>query len=312
MAVLSFTTRLYYRLRWLIPRRGQIGLRRLRARLLMPRWRDRWPIDPASSRKPDHWTGWPEGRQFALVLTHDVELTRGCERCERVADMEERLGFRSSFTLVPERYPIRPEMRHDLARRGFEIAIHGLKHDGKLYSSRRVFRERAARINEYLKAWNAVGFRSPYMHHNLDWIHDLDIEYDASTFDVDPFEPQPAGVGTIFPFWKADAASGRGYVELPYTLPQDLTVFVMMRNRSIDIWQRKLEWIAEQGGMALLLVHPDYMNFGSSAMQCDEYPASLYEDFLRHVHERYAGRYWQALPREVARFWAQNYRTGGR
>ena len=38
------------------------------------------------------------------------------------------------------------------------------------------------------------------MYHNLDWIHDLDIYYDASTFDTDPFEPQPDGFKTIYPF----------------------------------------------------------------------------------------------------------------
>jgi hypothetical protein len=36
---------------------------------------------------------------------------------------------------------------------------------------------------------------------NLDWLGDLNIQYDGSTFDTDPFEPQPDGAGTIFPFW---------------------------------------------------------------------------------------------------------------
>jgi len=39
------------------------------------------------------------------------------------------------------------------------------------------------------------------MFHNLKWIHDLNISYDASTFDTDPFEPQHDRAGTIFPFW---------------------------------------------------------------------------------------------------------------
>jgi hypothetical protein len=39
------------------------------------------------------------------------------------------------------------------------------------------------------------------MYHDLELLHHLDIEYDASTFDTDPFEPQPDGMGTIFPFW---------------------------------------------------------------------------------------------------------------
>ena len=46
-----------------------------------------------------------------------------------------------------------------------------------------------------------MGFRTPTMFHHLEWTGELDIEYDSSTFDTDPFEPQPDGVGTIFPFW---------------------------------------------------------------------------------------------------------------
>ena len=52
-----------------------------------------------------------------------------------------------------------------------------------------------------MREWNAVGFRSGFMHHNLDWLHDLEVSYDSSTFDTDPFEPQPDGANTIFPFW---------------------------------------------------------------------------------------------------------------
>ena len=55
------------------------------------------------------------------------------------------------------------------------------------------------------------------MFRNLDWYHQLEVGYDASTFDTDPFEPQADGAGTIFPFWvRSPAEAGRpGYVELP-------------------------------------------------------------------------------------------------
>jgi hypothetical protein len=48
----------------------------------------------------------------------------------------------------------------------------------------------------------------------------------------------------------------RGYVELPYPLPQDFTLFTVMREKDIDIWKKKLDWIVEKGGMALLITHP--------------------------------------------------------
>jgi glycosyltransferase involved in cell wall biosynthesis len=127
------------------------------------------------------------------------------------------------------------------------------------------------------------------------------VEYDSSTFDIDPFEPQPDAVETIFPFWVPGAA-GNGYVELPYTLVQDFSLFVVLRDRNIDVWKRKLEWVAENGGMALLNSHPDYMCFEGEP-QRDEFPIAYYEEFLRHVSDQYKGTFWQALPREVARYY---------
>jgi len=54
-----------------------------------------------------------------------------------------------------------------------------------------------------------------------------------------------------------------------------------------------------------VLTHPDYMDFaGKPAV--DEYPVGYYEDLLRHVEDRYEGMYWNALPREVARFWSSS------
>ena len=152
-----------------------------------------------------------------------------------------------------------------------------------------------------------VGFRSPAMHHNLNWLRDLDIEYDLSTFDTDPFEPQPDGMGTIFPFPVKEDGCRKGYIEMPYTLPQDSTLFVIMREKTIDIWKRKLDWVAEQGGMVLLNTHPDYMNFTKASPGLEEYPASYYSELLEYIKNRYGGEYWHPLPRDMARFWADKY-----
>ena len=89
----------------------------------------------------------------------------------------------------------------------------------------------------------------------------LNIEYDSSTFDTDPFEAQPDGVKSVFPFWVAGISPRVGYVELPYTLPQDFTLFILLKEKDITIWKQKLSWIAKKGGMALVITHPDYMNF---------------------------------------------------
>src|SRR5215467_3735204 len=64
---------------------------------------------------------------------------------------------------------------------------------------------------------------------------------------------------------------------------------------------RKLDWIAKHGGMALVDVHPDYMSFNGSWKTANKYPAALYREFLTYLKTRYAGEYWHALPRDVAK-----------
>ena len=288
-------------------------MRRLYARQILKRCGAVWPIKDSAGAKPEGWPGWPEGRQFAFVLTHDVESQRGLERVKALAEMEMELGFRSSFNFVPEgEYRVPNELRSWLTERGFEVGIHDLHHDGKLYASRKAFHRSAARINYYLREWNAVGFRSAFMLHNLEWIGDLDILYDASTFDTDPFEPQPDGANTIFPFWVDSRPSTlnsqpstlehprRGYVELPYTLPQDSTMFLFLEEKSNGIWKKKLDWIAAKGGMALVNVHPDYFSFSGVIRNGEEFPPWHYRDFLLHLKDRYSEAFWHPHPKELA------------
>ncbi len=301
----------YYRLKPAIPRRWQICLRRNVIRATKAKALVNWPIMPSAALQPINWPGWPAGKQFAVVLTHDVESSRGQEQVPSLMELEQDLGFRSTFNFVPERYPIDDDLREHLRANDFEIGVHGLYHDGLLYQSLDVFRQRAGQINRYLKEWQAVGFRSPAMHHNLDWIHLLNIEYDMSTFDTDPFEPQADGVGTIFPFWVQNPRQFSGYVELPYTLPQDFTLFVLMQEKSIRIWKRKLDWIARNGGMVLLNTHPDYMHFSRQTPLFDQFTVRHYTDLLNYIRTRYNGQYWAALPREVAAYIQQHQAENG-
>jgi hypothetical protein len=348
--------RIYYGLKPFIPQSLRTAIRRKLATRLRRNIGDVWPIMPGSERPPEDWPGWPHGKEFALVLTHDVESEAGLRTCRSLMELELDLGFRSSFNFIPEgSYQVPVELRKELTARGFEVGIHDLKHDGWLFASRRTFKRRAARINDYVREWGASGFRSGFMFRNLDWLHALDVQYDASTFDTDPFEPQPDGRHTIFPFWvpapfaknselkhrksevrgqssngtdqkrKAgdhrsefidqiselspqssavtghSAHAGGGYVELPYTLPQDFTLFILLQEKTPEIWLRKLDWIAQNGGMALVDVHPDYLCF-DDAPGSMQYPVSHYKFFLDYVNRHYAGAFWNATPRNVARF----------
>ena len=317
---MPFLNEIYYNLKRFIPRPLQLSLRRYFIRRKMASCADVWPIDPRAGRPPEYGcecepanpaikdsqacactSVWPAGKQFAIVITHDVETKGGLNHCMTLAEADERFGFRASFNFVAGEYPIPEALRHNLTKRGFEIGVHGLYHRSNPFRSPSVFQKQAIAINRTLKEWGAVGFRCPSMYHDLDLLHQLDIEYDASTFDTDPFEPQPDGMGTIFPFWVPGRNGQKGYVELPYTLPQDFLLFVILQEKSIDIWKRKLDWIAAQGGMALFITHPEYMSFNGDQGP-DKYPARYYEEFLDYIRSTYAGRYWNPVTKDLAQW----------
>lgn len=309
--------RLYYSVKPWIPRRLRIAARRMLVSYQLQYAQGIWPILPGTERIPEGWPGWPEGRKFALVLTHDVEGASGVTRCSELARIERDLGFRSSFNFIPEgTYETPRALREELVGGGFEVGIHDLKHNGRLFESRSRFGRLAVKINRYLKDWGAVGFRSGFMLHEPDWLHDLNLEYDLSTFDTDPFEPQPEGGHTIFPFWVPFRGSNgaiekpEGYVELPYTLPQDSTLFVLLKEQTPEIWLRKLDWIVAHGGMALVNIHPDYLRFETGSREFGTYSFELVRQFLDYVRTKYAGQYWNPCPRELARWYRIAMRGG--
>lgn len=302
---LKATRRVYYRVRPLLPpvararlRKVALGRGDVQTDALL-----RWPVEDryvAFQRRTvrellrlkgverlPHVAFWPEGKTFALVLTHDVESETGVGFVRAVAGLEERYGVRSSFNFVPELYPLDHALMDELRGRGFEVGVHGLTHDGRLFSSRRRFDHEAPRINSYLRRWDASGFRSPMTHRHPEWMQDLDMDYDLSFFDTDPFEPIPGGTMSIWPF-----TIGR-FLELPYTLVQDHTLMVTLGESTPRLWIEKVGFVERNHGMALVNSHPDYL-LAPGAL-------ALYEELLRHATARPGC--WNALPAEVARWW---------
>jgi peptidoglycan/xylan/chitin deacetylase (PgdA/CDA1 family) len=300
---LSPATHLYYRLKPVVPRRLRNLLRQFHKPLAQAGFPLGWPIEEryarfqwevlrqylVGTRKPTvTYRGlWPHGRRFAFVITHDIEAAKGQAHARAVADLDERWGFRSSFNFVPELYPLDKGLIEDLRQRGFEIGVHGLRHDARLFSSEAEFRRRAARINQHMRDLGAVGFRSPLTMRNPAWMQALDVEYDSSFFDTDPCEPLPGGTMSIWPFFIGQ------FVELPYTLLQDSTLVNILGETTPDTWLRKVDFVERYHGMALINTHPDWL----SASRTWE----VYAEFLRAMSE--CGSCWHALPQDVARWW---------
>ncbi len=304
--------RVYYLLKPYTPWRLRMSLRRVLAKRTLQASRAHWPILETAAEAPEGWPGWPDGKRFAFVLTHDVEGPAGLEKCRALAELEMEMGVRSTFNFVPEgQYQVPASLREWLVENGFEVGVHDLRHDGRLFGSQAKFSRNAERINHYLKDWKATGFRAGFMLRKLDWLHQLDVRYDASTFDTDPFEFQSDGAGSIFPFWIPSPSSPddltsppadrkNGYIELPYTLPQDSTLFLLLQQTSPEVWLRKLDWIAKHGGMALVNVHPDYLQFDGEKPSSKTYSVAHYRALLEHVRMRYGRDHWQATAGELA------------
>jgi hypothetical protein len=142
-------------------------------------------------------------------------------------------------------------------------------------------------VNKYLKEWNATGFRAELTLRQPEWMQALDIDYDLSFFDTDPFEPIPGGTMSIWPF-----SIGR-FIELPYTLVQDYTLTSILNETTPRIWLEKVDFIERFHGMALVNTHPDYLKSKSTW--------DVYYQFLNKMKK--CNCYWHALPCEVAKWW---------
>ena len=142
--------RVYYAIKPLIPRTLQIAFRRLLVPLTLRRYRSIWPINPQARTHPKGWIGWAENKKFALVLTHDVDTAKGEDRCLDLMKIDKDAGFRSAFYFVPGRVRKSATIIPELKRNGFEVGVHDLFHDGKLFKSRPIFQKRAMLINGFI------------------------------------------------------------------------------------------------------------------------------------------------------------------
>jgi hypothetical protein len=297
----------YYRVRPAIPRRAQIALRRVASRAQARTRFPRWPLEPGLhdlydflfgllgevAREPVPWIApWPDGYSWALVLTHDVETEVGYRHLDLLRDVELLSGRRSSWNFVPRRYVVADEVVRSLTDAGFEVGVHGLYHDGHDVSVSTVA-QRLPGIREAADRWAASGFRSPATRRVWELMPRLGFDYDSSYPDTDPFEPDAGGCCTWLPFFNGDT------VELPITLPQDHTLFAILR-RDESLWLEKAEELRRRGGLALLITHPDYM--------LEERHRDAYTRFLAAFSEDATA--WAALPRDVSAWWRS--RAGSR
>jgi hypothetical protein len=203
------------------------------------------------------------------------------------------IDLRSSWNFVPERYRLDSSIVDGLREGGFEIGVHGARHDGRDLASRQLLEQRLPVMRAAAERWQAVGFRSPATQRAWDLMPLLAFDYDSSYPDTDPYEPQAGGCCTWLPFFN------RELVELPLTMPQDHTLFVLLGHTDASLWLEKTEHLQAAGGMVLLNTHPDY--------QVDGRALNAYRTYLQSVTPDSTA--WHALPSEVNAWWRRRAAT---
>jgi hypothetical protein len=308
-AVKGLARKAYYRVRPLLPRSAQLSMRRMFSRVQRRQRFPAWPAETALhdlvdrllqfaaevADEPVPWLApWPTPYTWALVLTHDVESGVGYSRIDAICEQEAALGYRSAWNLVPQRdYAVEDDLVARLWNTGWEVGVHGLHHDGRDLESERLLHERLPEIRQWAERWKATGFRAPATQRAWSLMPVLGFDYDSSYPDTDPFEPQGGGCCSWLPFFNGDL------LELPITLPQDHTLFAILRERDAARWIEKAALLRERGGMALLDTHPDYLG--------DKPAASAYLEFLKTYTDD--ASVWRALPSDVAAWWRRRAAT---
>ena len=299
--------RLYYSLRPLttLPIRKQI--QRFHARGWEKQSFPKWPVDTTVEEiseslllmsmmakgvttVPFVWF-WPDGASGCLAMTHDVETGSGRDRCADLMDVDEAYAIKAAFGIVPEqRYEVTPNLIDTIQRRGFEVIIQDLNHDGRLFDERGEFLRRAKMINQYAKQYGAKGFRAAVLYRKPEWYDALELSFEMSIPNVAHLDPQRGGCCTVTPYFIGDI------LELPVTTVQDYTLFHVLDEASIDLWKAQIDLILRKNGFMSFIIHPDYV------MNDETLP--IYEGLLAYLRELSRKiPIWSALPSEVDRWW---------
>jgi hypothetical protein len=299
----------YYLIRPLLP----VAVRKHLQRMHLKGWDQisfpRWPVDRTVNelferlillalkaqgleRIPFVWF-WPDGAPSSAIMTHDVETGRGRDFCTTLMDIDDAYGIKASFQVVPEeRYEVTQNYLDSITKRGFEVAVQDLNHDGRLYKNRQQFVERVRKINAYRRLWGADGFRAAVLYRRQEWFDDLEFAYDMSVPNVAHLDPQRGGCCTVMPFFVGKL------LELPVTTIQDYSLFHILGDYRIDLWKTQIELIMEKQGLLSFIIHPDYVTTAPER--------KVFESLLSHLAGlRRDKGVWIATPGEVNRWWRQ-------
>jgi len=239
---------------------------------------------------------WPEGAEFAVLLTHDVDTAASFSAAGKVSKIEAGHGIRSCWNITGRLF--RKHSRHIDALRGtgHEIALHGWNHDNRIaFLSKPGVERRFEKLSRIALEYGIRGFRSPSLLVS-DTLYESMAEifsWSSSTIDTD-FNTVTAprrGACSVFPFFR------KYLVEIPVTVPLDdkLLALGYRGGRFVDFVTDKVQTIARAGGVACIATHPEPHISGNRRM------IRLYETLLTKLLSMKNA--WFATPSDIDCRW---------
>ena len=243
---------------------------------------------------------WPDGKRWALLLSHDVDSAAGLALAPELASEEHERGLAACWYIVGSRYPLDPSPLGQLVAAGGEIGLHGDLHDNKLsFLSVDEIGRRLDACAEAIERYDMRGFRSPSMLRTTALYDALAsrFTYDSSMPDTGLL-PRPNGCASVFP------VEYRGMLVLPLTVPPDgqLLSRGLTPDATLAAWIAKAEWVREVGGVAFHLTHPE-RGFSSAPAMRD-----VYRRFLDWAADQADA--WRGLPVDLATAWRARLEAG--
>ena len=186
--------------------------------------------------------------------------------------------------MVPEkRYEVTPSFLQSIQDRGFEINVHDLNHDGHLFRDLDEFLHRADQINRYVREFRRLGIsiRRDVPEYRLVRGAGCGLRHVHSQYGAHGSSARRLLHG--FPFFH------RKNLELPVTTTQDYSLFHILNDYSIRLWEQEVSLVREKHGLLSFIIHPDYV--------VAESRQRVYRDLLRYLAGlRAQGETWIALP----------------
>lgn len=108
--------------------------------------------------------------------------------------------------------------------------------------------------------------------------------------NVGHLDPQRGGCCTTKPYFIGKI------LEIPVVATQDYTLFHILRQYSMELWEHQIQLILQQNGLISFIVHPDYL--------LEERAREVYTSLLARLSQlREQSKVWIPLPRDLNDWW---------